>query len=122
MTATRRAMVSVLCRAEGPISASVILSALSDDGVSVDRVTVYRELRFLVAHGVVSEVSVTGHPPLYELSGGHRHHLVCLGCDRIRTVPMRDRLLGEERRLESEEGFSVTGHALEFYGYCDRCR
>jgi len=122
MTKIRRAVLGVLRSADGPVSASGLRGAIARSGVPSDRTTIYRELRFLTEAGVVGEVRIAGHPPRYELVLGHRHHLVCLGCDTVRTVSIGDRLSAVEKRLKTREGFSVTGHALEFYGYCGKCR
>lgn len=122
MTEARRAMIRSLTEADGPLDLASLREGLADRGVSADRTTLYREIRYLMGAGLVREVSVVGFSKAYEPSGGHRHHLVCLGCRRIRSVDMRDRLGETSDRMLAKEGFEVVDHTLEFYGYCGRCR
>jgi Fur family ferric uptake transcriptional regulator len=52
----------------------------------------------------------------YELATDiHRHYAVCLKCKKMEYVnvcPVHD---------VSLDGFRITGHRLELYGYCNNC-
>ena len=65
---------------------------------------------------------------VYELNKGeHTHYAVCLNCHKripLHVCPfehMHVRTSKEETGLEQED-FVVTGHKLELYGYCGKCR
>jgi Fe2+ or Zn2+ uptake regulation protein len=122
MTRVRKAMLDFFGTAEAPLTPSVLMEMLAKRRISADRMTIYRELRFLEEAGVIREVRLTGRGRSFELSGGHRHHLVCLGCNDVKSVAFKDHLDGEEKRLLRDEQFQVADHSLEYYGYCQHCR
>ncbi len=81
--------------------------------------TVYRNLRLLVAEGLVKELP--GPHARFDGNTSEHHHFTCLGCGRIVDV---DGPLTEPhsralcRRVAAQGGFSVTHHRIEFYGRC----
>lgn len=121
MTRVRKAMLDFFGTAETPLTATSILELLARRRITANRTTIYRELRFLEDTGVIHEVRIIGHGRSFELSGGHRHHLVCLGCHDVKSVAFKNHLDSEEERLLRDERFRVSDHSLEFYGLCDKC-
>ena len=85
--------------------------------------TVYRNLRLLVALGLVKELP--GPHARFDGNLSDHHHFTCLACRRIADV---DGPLTEPHsralvsRVASSGGFSVTHHRIEFYGRCAACR
>jgi len=85
--------------------------------------TVYRNLRLLVAEGLVKELP--GPHARFDGNTSEHHHFTCLWCARILDV---DGPLTEPhsralcRRVAARGGFSVTHHRIEFYGCCAACR
>jgi Fur family peroxide stress response transcriptional regulator len=85
--------------------------------------TVYRNLRLLVAEGLVKELS--GPHARFDGNVSEHHHFTCLGCGRISDVdgpttePHSRALCG---RVAADWGFSVTHHRIEFYGRCPGCQ
>ena len=122
ITKIRRALLAQVSAAAEPVSAAAILDALEKEGLTADRTTVYRELAFLTSGGFLREVRLIGAPSLYESAAEHRHHLICRNCHRVRTIVMDNHLETEEQEIMAKEDFEVTGHSLEFYGLCARCR
>ena len=53
----------------------------------------------------------------YELTvDRHRHYAICLGCHEMHSIdlcPLSDTHISN---------FTITGHRLELYGYCDKCK
>ena len=81
--------------------------------------TVYRALETFVREGFVEPVHVGDGRVRYGLAAKHHDHLVCLNCGE--WEPLNECLLPRTpRRLGS--GFQVTGHQLDFYGYCTQCQ
>lgn len=50
---------------------------------------------------------------------GHTHYAVCLGCHR--RIPLQSCPFAHIHMEKEPEGFTVTGHRLELYGYCMDC-
>ena len=85
--------------------------------------TVYRNLRLLVAEGLVNELP--GPHARFDGNLSDHHHFTCLRCGRIADVagPMTEphsRALCT--RVAERSGFSVTHHRIEFFGRCPACR
>ena len=121
MTRARKAILDLFGKTETPLTSSMLMESLAKRGISADRTTIYRELRFLEETGVIREVRLVGRGRSFELSGGHRHHLVCLGCHDVKSVSFEGHLDSEEERLLRDERFRVSDHTMEFYGLCDKC-
>jgi len=85
--------------------------------------TVYRNLRLLVAQGLVKELP--GPHARFDGNLSEHHHFTCLGCGRIMDVagpliaPQSSALCG---RVAAQGGFTVTDHRIEFYGQCPQCQ
>jgi Fur family ferric uptake transcriptional regulator len=120
-TKQRDAVLSVLERAEGPLSAVDVRARTETDGAPVWLSTVYRILDVLVKKGAVVRLAMLNNEmAVYELNRfRHRHYAVCVSCRKIISMdncPM-------ERFIPklADGGFRVTGHNLEVYGYCGDC-
>ena len=85
--------------------------------------TVYRNLRLLVAQGLLKELP--GPYTRFDGNLSEHHHFNCLACGRIADVagPVTERhSRALMSRVASSGGFSVTHHRIEFYGRCAACR
>ena len=112
-TPQRSTVVNILLSAELPMCAEDIYNAADHMSLS----TVYRTLEALCECGVVKKESILdGDKMYYELNDGkHRHYAVCLQCGKLMHVdvcPVHN---------TNVNGFTVTGHKLELYGYCKGC-
>ena len=81
--------------------------------------TVYRILQAFEAAHFVSKMSLSGSDmAYYEWNEDcHRHYAICLKCHKriaLKECPFRNTDL-------PEQGFRVTGHKVEVYGYCSMC-
>lgn len=83
--------------------------------------TVYYTLGVLQRAGLVQEVNYWHDRSRFDANIAPHHHLICLECRRIQDVMDRalDRLTLSRAR---KTGFQVTGHRVEFHGYCAACR
>jgi Fur family peroxide stress response transcriptional regulator len=83
--------------------------------------TVYYTLGVLQKAGLVHQVNYWHDRSRFDANTSPHHHLICLGCRRIQdlTDEALDRL-SVSGRLKT--GFEVTGHRVEFQGYCAACR
>lgn len=85
--------------------------------------TVYRNLRLLVAQGLVKELP--GPHARFDGNLSEHHHFTCLDCGRMVDVAgtvtqPHSRALCS--RVAAESGLDVSHHRIEFYGRCAECR
>jgi len=85
--------------------------------------TIYRNLRLLVAEGLVNELP--GPHARFDGNVSDHHHFTCLGCGRITDVAgaatePHSRALC--LRVAAQAGLKVTHHRIDFYGRCSACR
>ena len=83
--------------------------------------TVYYTLGALKAAGLVHEVNYWHDRARFDANMAPHHHLICLGCRKIEDLSDDglNRLTLSKRRTA---GFEVTGHRVEFHGFCAGCR
>lgn len=121
-TKQRETILAVLQEAGAALSADQIWEAARLHLPSLALTTVYRNLDRLLEQRLISAVLLPdGGATRYMPAGGHRHHLVCMGCDRTIDLPQCP-LEAVEAELEKKTGFSIARHSLEIYGYCAQCR
>jgi Fur family ferric uptake transcriptional regulator len=51
----------------------------------------------------------------------HKHYLVCLECKKMKAIeccPIED----YEKSLAKQTDYLISGHRLDIYGYCPKCR
>jgi Fe2+ or Zn2+ uptake regulation protein len=124
-TASRRALVDVLCEGGRPLSIPEILAAAD----SVPQSSAYRNVTTLIEAGVLRRVAGTDANGRFELAedlAGHHHHLICTGCGQVLDVDAAPRL---ERALAAAaadiaaaNGFAVVEHRIDLVGTCAQCQ
>jgi Fe2+ or Zn2+ uptake regulation protein len=81
---------------------------------------VYRNLKTLVASGLVREVHRAHEAVRYDGNTGEHYHIRCVSCDRVSDLPVSvDRAI--ERRAEAATNYAILGHEVEVYGVCPHC-
>lgn len=125
-TRQRKAVYRVLLEATAPMSAAEIYRRVEqgEAGGAYAVSTIYRILAVFEERELVGKTTWMGDDTVvYELNrGGHTHYAVCLSCRKripLQACPFAHMHLAGAG--ESPEGFTVTGHKLELYGYCSRC-
>jgi Fur family ferric uptake transcriptional regulator len=134
-TKQRKDVYRVLSESIEPVTAldiyQNILVSHPDAGYALS--TIYRILTVFEENGIVSKSSYMEDSTIvYELERGeHTHYAVCLNCHKripLQACPFAHiHAHGNERQTEPEkdaleQGFIVTGHKLELYGYCINCK
>jgi Fur family ferric uptake transcriptional regulator len=122
-TKHRTEILEILDRSRQPIPAEQVYLDLKDQGVTVNLSTVYRTLETLADRGLVTKVKVLGdNRALFELNRMvHKHYLVCLECKKMKAIeccPIEE----YEKSLAQQTDFLISGHRLDIYGYCPKCR
>lgn len=119
----RISVLGIIESSEEPISAENLYIELKSKGVSISLSTVYRILDILAEKEIVIKTDIAdNHKSLYEMNRqDHNHHLICVKCRKI--IPIEDCPFGDYlRTLEERSGFQITGHRLEMFGYCGKCK
>ncbi len=132
LTIGREAILDLLFRSEGHLSAEDIYLKIHARFPNVGLTTVYRTLDVLSGLGMVYKLDFGDGRARYELAQGpkgehHHHHLVCTACNRV--IDYTDFIDDEvellrrtEKGLEDKYNFKITSHVIQFYGLCDKCR
>ena len=93
----------------------------ADDTISLS--TIYRILELFNKKNIIQRTTLReDDKAVFELNNiVHRHHLICLGCNKIIDIEQCP-LSGFEKDIEETTDFSIVDHKLELYGYCKECR
>lgn len=130
-TASREAILDLLNRTPGHMSAKEIYAALSPTRSGLGLTTVYRTLELLHSLGIVQKVTSGDGQGRYELRSAdkkdHHHHLICTRCGTI--VNYSDFVQEElelvkktEEILTQKHNFAIQDHNIEFLGVCAKCQ
>lgn len=132
LTVGREAILDILSKSEGHLSADDIYMKVHQKYPNVGLTTIYRTLDVLAGLGMVHKLDFGDGRARYELSEGpkgslHHHHLVCTGCNRVIDytdfIDKEIELLREtEKGLGERYDFKITGHIIQFHGLCERCK
>lgn len=119
-TITRKQVLDILCYAEKPLTANDVFTRLSSQGENACLSTIYRILDAFTENDMVTKTTILDSDKnLFELSKNeHSHYAVCLGCHMM--VPISHCPI--KNQIPKVDDFEVTGHKVEIYGYCKKCR
>ncbi len=118
-TSQRNAILDALRGAGRPMSAEDLTGLARTSVASLNRATVYRNLRLLIGAGRVRRLAHPELGPLYELADlDHHHHFHCRLCDRVFEIPG----CALDVRIATPPGFRTDDHEVFLYGNCADCR
>ena len=121
LTAQRRRVLELVCRAERPVGAYEILDQLRDGGPAAPP-TVYRALDWLLAQGLVHKLE-TLHAYIGCTHPEHPHasqFLICDGCGGV-TELEDPTIAGSLATVAAETGFRPSRPIVEVIGTCSDC-
>jgi Fur family transcriptional regulator, peroxide stress response regulator len=86
----------------------------------ISKGTVYRNLVILLERGEIEELKLSGTISRYEAKHPVHYHFRCDNCGKVVdvSVPVVQNLNNDAGKAT---GCKVTGHKLEFHGYCKNC-
>lgn len=117
-TTQRYAIERVFREAAQPLTVDEILSGGQQDVPSLDRATVYRNLKLMVSKGQIRRVSHPSVGVLFEPTDrNHHHHFHCRICNHVFELP--GCTLDEKRAVP--EGFVAEQHDVFLFGVCSSC-
>lgn len=102
---------------------------IKERGLKIDRVTIYRNLKYLIKMGMVKEIYTGKSEKYYEYIGKdskvkHHHHIICLSCNRLVDFKLSifEQILKLNELIYSRIfKFKVKFHNIDFYGFCQKC-
>ena len=123
LTRPRLNILEVLVGTGEHLAIEEIRDRASALGESVSFATVYRTMRLLVDEGIAVALRFEDGSTRYECvdEGEHHDHLICTRCGAV-TEFTDDEIERLQRQAAMAHGYSMTGHRLEIYGQCKRCR
>jgi Fur family ferric uptake transcriptional regulator len=124
ITKGRRSILLAFIKSKKPIAVLEMHEILTKTHMTMDKVSVYRELAVLRKAGIIHAVTFQDGVKRYELppEGGHKHHMVCTTCQTVEDVDIPcTELHIIEKKIGKKKNFQVQSHSLEFYGLCSRC-
>lgn len=83
--------------------------------------TVYRNLEWLAAQGIVQKIEVGGRQKRFDGTTAEHAHIRCVSCGKVDDVALHHRK-SPGHRIEDACGYQVLGYRLEFMGLCPACQ
>ena len=121
-TNQRRAILTALENAPGPLTPQEVLEHASKDLTSLGIATVYRNLSTLETSGDIIAVHLPNDSTRYEPAGrGHHHHFRCEHCAQVFELSAKCPVAILEG-VTLPGGFKVEHHELTLYGLCPDCQ
>jgi Fe2+ or Zn2+ uptake regulation protein len=118
LTSQRMAILNVLHHSGGHLVRTEIYERIAP---ALTEPTVYRNLDFLVSHGLVRVTHVGNGRLEYELARHEHHHLVCRGCGA--EIELADALMQSVfAPLEKSTGYRLTEKHITLTGICPNCQ
>ena len=120
MTRQRRVILDELQKIDSHPTADELYARVRKRLPRISLGTVYRNLDVLSELGVIHKLEYAGKQRRFDGCCDEHYHVRCLGCGRIDDVPgKRDAAIVE--RIRRKLKYRITGHRLEFTGYCPAC-
>jgi Fur family transcriptional regulator, zinc uptake regulator len=118
-TGKRELMVHRIYDEKRYMSAKEVLEVMQNDYPNLSFDTIYRNLSLFEELGILESTEFEGEK-LYRFSCSdehHHHHIICTKCRK--TISFEDCPMNTIFNVP--DGFEITGHKFEVYGYCKDC-
>jgi Fur family peroxide stress response transcriptional regulator len=122
ITPQRLAIVRILSSSEGHPTVDDIHARVMDDFPTMSLATVYKNIVLIKSLDEVLELGFPDGSNRYDGNKPYPHpHVICLKCKKI-FDPHLESLDEMKNEVESETGFKILNHRLDFFGICPDCR
>lgn len=121
VTRARTAVLEILQGANRALSHDEIGTELTTRGIAYDRVTLYRNLEWLVSHELAHRVSGPGRVGRYNATKEERHGHAHFHCDQCNAVFCMESLQPAVA-AKLPAGFRLDYAELTLHGRCPKCR
>ena len=123
ITNIRRKLVEIFSTGKKPLSVQELIEKLGKSEITANKTTIYREIYFLLGQDILVEIDFGDRKKRYESAHSeHHHHIICLKCSKVQDIQLASDLSEEQKKIEQETNFTITNHALEFFGLCNTCK
>ena len=121
-TRQKQLIMAVLHEAAEPLTAGEIYTRCVRRQPTLAKSTVYRNLEAMQARGEVSAGLLESGERFYAAAEPHthKHYMICKGCNARLDLPSCP-MEALEKEIALRDGFTVTGHVVQLYGYCREC-
>lgn len=118
-TQQRKALEKVFENSDRPLNVDEVLEQGRVHSPTLNRATVYRNLKLLQKTGAITKVELPAGGSFYERKDKeHHHHFLCRLCNK--AFDLLGCLLKNNRSL-APKGFVVENHDLVVHGVCPSC-
>ena len=101
-------------------TATEVYGYVHDHFPTVSRATVFRVLGGFAGGGKALELRAAGNEVRYDYNVMPHYHAHCEKCGRVADV-VATGIPVEGLSVTTENGFSVSGYSVEFFGTCKNC-
>lgn len=116
-TKQRAAIQEALRKLGRPLLPQELLAEAQKSVPNLSLATIYRNIKGLVADGLVEMVSLPGETDRYEVHKHHHHHFHCNSCQQVTDI---DACPGDLSKL-MPKGYLLEEHQITLYGKCPTC-
>ena len=122
MTPQRQLVLDAVCEIDGHATPEQIYEIVREKTPAINKVTVYRVLKFLLEMELLTATFSADGRLEYELAGSNvHHHLVCRKCGH--DVEFLDQGFSALiRSLQDTYAFKVESNHMTFTGLCSDCQ
>ena len=123
ITKQRRTVLKAFLECKTHISVEELYNNVLKTEPKVGLATVYRTLALLTKSGLALEMDFGDGQKRYECTHNivHHDHMVCTECGKI--IEFNHPLIEKfQEEVAKENGFKITSHKLDLFGYCQDCR
>lgn len=124
ISAPRKRIMELLSLSQEPLNPQELFRRLQEEGERLSLASVYRNVNLLSERGLICKVYKVDGSIAYMAHEGshHHHHIYCQQCHRAVNFSGCDSLDELISRVETESGFKIYEHILQFYGFCPECQ
>lgn len=121
MTRQRQVIMEELCSITTHPTAEALHQQVRQRLPRISLATVYRNLELLAERGLVQRLNLGGGRRRFDARTERHCHVRCLDCGAVADLQHSP---GEipAAAAAAPGGWQITGHELEFTGYCGDCR
>jgi Fur family ferric uptake transcriptional regulator len=116
-TKQRAAIQEALKKLGRPLLPQELLAEAQKSVPNLSLATIYRNIKGLVADGLVEVVSLPSETDRYEIHKHHHHHFHCNSCQQVTDI---DACPGDLSKL-MPSGYLLEEHQITLYGRCPNC-
>lgn len=123
VTRQREIIIDTFLKEKGHVSVDEFYIKLQEKDSSIGSTTVFRVLKLLVEAHIAEEVDLGDKITRYELKEGrdHHDHLICEECGACIEI-FSSKIEKLQFEICKENGFEMTSHRLDIFGYCSKCK